>query len=40
MLGAVMRTYSQPAATMRSVCSTEPSVSMVSTVVMLCTRMG
>ncbi len=39
-LGAVIRTYSQPASTMRIVCSTEPSVSIVSTVVIDCTRIG
>jgi len=33
MLGAVMRTYSQPASTILMVCSTEPNVSIVSIVV-------
>src|SRR5690606_9730412 len=40
ILGAVMRTYSQPASTIRMVCSTEPNVSMVSTVVILWIRIG
>ena len=40
LLGAVMRTSSQPASIMRMLCATVAAVSIVSVVVMLCTRMG
>ena len=39
-VGAVMRTISHPAATRRSLWATVAAVSMVSVVVMDCTRMG
>src|SRR5690606_25669760 len=39
-LGAVILTYSQPDSIMRIACSTEPCVSMVSIVVIDCTRIG
>ena len=38
--GAVSRTSSQPASIMRMDCSIDPSVSIVSVVVILCTRIG
>ena len=38
--GAVMRTSSQPASIMRMLWATVAAVSIVSVVVMLCTRMG
>ena len=38
--GAVMRTSSQPASIMRMLCATVAAVSIVSVVVMLCTRIG
>jgi hypothetical protein len=40
LLGAVMRTSSQPASIMRMLWATVAAVSIVSVVVMLCTRMG
>src|SRR5690606_1853274 len=38
--GAVIRTYSHPASIILMLCSTEPAVSIVSTVVMDCKRIG
>ena len=40
LLGAVMRTNSQPASIIRMLWATVPGTSMVSVVVMDCTRMG
>src|SRR4051812_41935513 len=40
MLGAVILTSSQPALIIRMLCSTVPTVSIVSVVVMLCSLMG